>query len=250
MQALDFLHGAHRFVGVPLAHVAKELTVTRKSGEFKGWGPHTYWDEFDFWKSKGKSASIKGLRGNVVQQLFTGLAPDSNSGKDTPWFELKSFEVLLENGAYKSKEKNLKIGSLNYQELLQLDFLEMPVAPKMLQSFWVPVLINDADCSFSRWESGVLLRPIVFVPDEGQLDEMRNDFIHYKGLVEAGEEGAMSQRTNLNKTSVLSVNTSGRSGQKQGFNLNDGSRKEWRTRSWYFHPDLKKAQLHSSFKVW
>lgn len=249
MQALDFLHGAHRYVGVPMAHVAKELVVTRKSGEFRDWGPHTYWDEFEYWKSKEKNASIKALRGNVVQQLFTGLSPDSKAGKDTPWFEIKSFEVLLEKGAYKSKEKNLKIGSLNYQQLLEQDLLELPIAPKMLQSFWVPVLINGSDCSFSRWESGVLLRPIVFVPDEVQLDEMRSDFLHYKELVESGDEQALSQRKNLKFTSVLSINTSGSSGQKQAFIAKDGVTREWKTRSWYFHPDLKEAQLDSSFKL-
>lgn len=270
--ALDFLNNANRFIGLPLSEAGKSLQIQRTSGHFKDWGEHSYWDELEHRRDNEQSSSLKGLPGAIIQHLFTGNGPDSKSGKDS-FYEVKSFEVWLKDGEYIPKEKFLKIGSLNYQEVLDNDFMQLDILSKVLQSFWVPILIPPPPCwkhkaesvnlkcskckstreivydSFYRLERAIIMKPIVFVPDANQLRQIAHDFDHYKGIIKSGDQSQLSAKLNKSRTKVLMVNTSGQNNTPKKQFLFNGELHQWKSRSWYMHPNLKAELVRESGKI-
>jgi len=224
--AIEAIHHYERFTGWRLGELAPNIPAP-KSSKASNMLEYLYDmekianTEHAAWVQGGRvgkepslAAKVKGWGGWIGEGLC-GSNPNASARKDLGFLEVKTFGVTPD---WELREKFLPLTAFTWQKVNDHGFNDIKVKQKITQSLLVPIIKHDAgigrQATADEIANFMLGPPMVFLPDEPTVEDMRIEYDAVRRLVRAGKHadvraGSFSHHTWLvpNTAGTSSVKT-------------------------------------------
>lgn len=223
--AIEAIHHYERFTGWRLGELAPNIPAPRSSKtsnmlEYLYEKEKIANTEHAAWVQGGRvgtepslAAKVKGWGGWIGEGLC-GSNPNATARKDLGFLEVKTFGVTPD---WKLREKFLPLTAFTWQKVNDHGFNDIKVKQKITQSLLVPIIKHDAgigrQATADEIANFMLGPPMVFLPDEPTVEDMRIEYDAVRRLVRAGKHAQVKAST-FSQHTWLVPNTAGTSSAK------------------------------------